>query len=752
MRQLVLALTVLGFTTFGFAKNDCSEKFSKAKPEDESTLVQAAIERAVSKEARLPTPGEVVASLSVTAKDFRSQIGGGSSWPSQLRQYMDDHGLLELSKPLQRLQEKLIKSWVQHLEQSHTPPKLEIIAEAGRVSVDVAKLLLGNEDHTWTLLHAKYERELEGLHTTIAKAYAASSKAHGRTLDQDEFIESYTGTKIDWIFTRKVFVDIHELRSLARQVSPKSFDEVIDLEIFNEVRTKNLLNAIKTKKRLLVTTAVAGAAVDRDFLQAAKTYCDANDAALIVIPANMKTNELDPLLLKETWVHILTNEVEISRFLRLSNIKITAKQFNPLTSLDNIGPRSQSVIVSSPKIHVKVVPTTNNAEHPHFLYSTGAITVPNYSGRLFIQKRTDYIAKNQHRMGALVLERVSASVESSDLSGFHARHIEYIPERRGFYDLDRFFGKEQVSTEAPLAMVLGDVHVAKLDRKAFERVKSEIKRLKPKVIVIHDNFDGDTVNGHTANQLVTRGLQAQTKNTSVAAELSGVIDFQNELLELDPTLELLVVRSNHDLWLDRWIQSGEFMRDPQNQAIGILLAEAMAVRGFSNPLEYAVKHLASDPRGSALIKSKLLDPKRVRFLNLGSSETIGPKGAEVLVGLHGHAGINGAKGISLKSLARIAGRSIKAHTHTVARENEAVNVGTLTMLDLEYNRDGVSNWVQSVAVIGPNGEIQVLAFKDGEFFATDANRKKRDFFDEEYPILVPNQLDLSTGQVDQYGE
>jgi hypothetical protein len=62
------------------------------------------------------------------------------------------------------------------------------------------------------------------------------------------------------------------------------------------------------------------------------------------------------------------------------------------------------------------------------------------------------------------------------------------------------------------------------------------------------------------------------------------------------------------------------------------------------------------------------------------------------------------------------GRGVYGHSHTYARYNGAVNIGTSTFLRANYNAEGFSNWSQSLALVGENGEIQVLEFRNNEWY------------------------------------
>lgn len=572
----------------------------------------------------------------------------------------------------------------------------------------------------------------------ILNAYVAVTKSLGRTAEPRELAEALElkVEELDRLMgPGSLYQDMRALRDAAMKKKPKAFDRVIDTTIFTAERTENLVKAIKDRSRLIVTTAVAGSPVNKDFLASLLRAAKEMDAEILIFPSNMQTSGLDPILLDTPGVHIITNSIQLTPNLALNNIKITAKQINPLMGLNRLGPRGQSQIVGSPKLHSRTVPTIDNEINPHFLMTTGAVTDPIYNGKLYIQERTNAIAAQDHVMGALILEKTQGSIETAlpgdpGLSGFfHFRHVEYVPKMKGFTDINKFYRADGVVNSDILALALPDVHVGVTDPNFVQSLRTIIKTLRPRRIALHDLFNGHSVSHHERSKLINNAMKYKQGTLDLEAELKSVVVFLNSVLSMDPKLELRIVLSNHDLWLNRWLNDGAFMNEPHNRAIGLELAAAM-VRGES-PLEYALN------------KYGLEYPKRVVLLQSGSWKEAG-----VEMGQHGHVGANGAKG-SLNSMAIATDRSVFGHTHTNQRTRHSVNIGTATELRQDYNRDGASSWSHSFAAISSNGEIQVFVLRFGEWWRTSAPDSKH-FFVRDFPVVEPNN-DPSIGQqVDQY--
>jgi UDP-2,3-diacylglucosamine pyrophosphatase LpxH len=475
------------------------------------------------------------------------------------------------------------------------------------------------------------------------------------------------------------------------------------------------------------------------------------DADIFVYPANLVTHGLDPVLLNHPRIHILTHTIEESPFLAQNRIKIVDKQINPLTGLHRIGPRGQSQIVGAPKMHLDTVPTLNNSEHPHQIMSTGSITANHYAGKKYIQGRTDEIAKHDHDFGAIIVEPNlgALSLDPSQKGEFHWRHIEFIPEKKGFMDLDRFYTADSIEDVRPEAFVMGDIHVGDLDPAVAESLLVEIRKKNPKRVVIHDLFNGHSISHHDSQKIVHLAQKAKEGRLDLAHELREVARFLERLILALPDAEIVVVHSNHDFWLHRWLQDGRFTKEPHNTAIGFELGHAYVQylenpRKNPDPLLYGIMKFAESP----LLNANLT------FLSLGEAYSVGPKNRAVELGLHGHVGANGGKG-SIQTYQKGVGRIVYGHTHTEARRSGAVNVGTATRLELPYTIGGLSSWVQSYALVGPNGEIQVLRFNKGFWHLSEDDfggqvMPAEDFYPEGFPKIIPNNRP-TVGDFDQYG-
>jgi hypothetical protein len=589
------------------------------------------------------------------------------------------------------------------------------------------------------------EKKIERLRNDMVKAYTEVAQKNQITPNEDYMLQIAKEHGIqdpERLFGKnKIFENFDELKKLAYSKNTKAFKFVIDGDIFNQAREDRFIKMLRTKRRYVLVTAIAGSPVNADFFQTLLNYCAKNDAEIIVYAANMEVSELPKELIYHPKVHILINSMKLTPWLTANRIKLIAKQINPLMGLERIGNRGESQIVGSPKMHFRTVPTLDNQFHPHQLLTTGAITDPNYAGAKYIQGRTDEIATHDHVMGAVILEKSFPNSQYLKLESpgmFHIRHIEYIPEHKRFMDLDKYYYADRVEKSNIKVLTAGDIHVGVQDEKLFPSVIDLITRLNPEVIDAHDLLNAHSINPHELQKLLTLAQKSEAGKLSLEKEFDRVVHFLNALLARNKKLTIRVIPSNHDLWLpNKYLQSGQFMNEPQNMRFGIELAKAM-IEG-KNPLEYG------------LIARGLEYPERVVFLNVGSSLKTGPVHRQVEHASHGHAGANGGKP-SKTQYRQSYDRVVYGHTHTYERYNGVVNIGTFTELIQNYNKDGVSNWVQGLSLTGEDGQIQVLQFKDGEWCSTIPKSERIDadkFFYPGFPKVVPNAQG-GAGQVDQY--
>lgn len=772
MRNALVILLFLLYSSSTFAagpiivetnpdKNACAEALSFS-PDFVKNISQAALSLTLEL-GRLPKKQEVANRMDVARSAvisyFSAQETTDTGIPSLVRRVARENA--ETMAPLYLI---IRKEALRLLRKNHIPPDISALASALEKKPDELRQLLlilfpAQNDKmliTSLLTHNKKPtaEEFAPVTNRIVNVYSTLAKRLGRIPDHDE-VASELGLEAEDL--ENMFVsgliadssnaqniqDMAALKALAKRRKPAAFKNVIGDELLTPQRQAALVKAIKSRKRLIITTAVSGCPVETKFFSSLLLYAEKMDAEVIVIPSNMITNELDPILITTPRIHILTNTTELTDEFVIHNIKIMAKQRRPLTGLSRLGKREQSMIYGSPQQVMRVTATFDNDDgFAHREMTTGAITKPIYDSQRFISERTDLLAAADHRMGAIVLEKTDGSENSLGLparGNFNSRFIRYIEEIGGFVDTGFLFTSDKVQPIDPEAVVLGDVHVVYDDQRLYKPLVEQIFQLRPRFVVLHDLLNGHSISHHDAQKNVTRAQRLKNGEGSLEEELHRVAAFINALTASDNQIQIVINVSNHDDWLARYLESGRYLTEPHNAAIGAKLAAAF----------FAGK----DPYVEALNWAGIEYPKRVAINR--KSFKVGPRNRLVELGQHGHAGANGAKA-GMKTFAEGADSSVFGHTHTISVDNDHYNIGCFVFRRPDYASSGASNWRNALAMISPLGTVQPLEFNHlaGHWY-NDAGQKVQpssQFFPENYPRLIPNvKSPTGAGQVDQYG-
>jgi predicted phosphodiesterase len=277
----------------------------------------------------------------------------------------------------------------------------------------------------------------------------------------------------------------------------------------------------------------------------------------------------------------------------------------------------------------------------------------------------------------------------------------------------------------------------------LETLTPLIKRLKPETIVLHDAWDGIPVNHHASKKAVEQAMKAESGELDIVKGLSEMANYINALLDIDPSIEIVIDRSNHPDWLAKWVDNTDnSLTTPYNDKVKTELKMAM-LRG-EDPFIYALKNGVN---GSVPVNPNKF--KRVIFPQ--NSFKVGPDHRQVELAEHGDKGANGAKA-SIQAFARGTDRAIYGHTHKNERKNGIVNIGTFTPMLMSYNKGGFSNWSNSLAVVDEHGGIQVLTFNNGEWHTDYKYKPRADFYFPGYPAVKPSfhAPNTDAGQIDQY--
>ncbi len=475
------------------------------------------------------------------------------------------------------------------------------------------------------------------------------------------------------------YSSLSSLDKFARHKFPDKFHDVVFTDTLTAKKIEKLDNVIGACKRFVITTAVVGCSVDDGFYSSLKSYCKKKSAELLILlaadPASMAGWKIDKKLSNE---HIVVKDISLNSNIFISTIKLSAKHIDPITSLGRIGQRNGSFIYASPKQRLKMVPVSNSS-FPHALMTTGAITSPNYDTECYMSERTAYIAENDHIMGAIVVEVVDDQI-------YHFRQIQS-DETGSFIDIGIKYKKDGTTEKcSPEAFILGDWHSGETDPTAHKSWLEVVNELKPKCLILHDSFNGMSINHHEAKNNVLKAIRAQKGQLHLEDELKTLAKDLNEWIELVP--KIVVVKSNHDEFLERYLEEGLYIKDPHNHYISLKLAQAI-LEG-KDPLKFGIEMCG--------LKNKT----KIQWLSRDEDYRI----SKIQCGAHGDDGPNGSFG-SLRGMENAYGSSVTGHTHTPEILRGAWSVGTSSKLRLSYN-SGPSSWLHSSCLVYSNGSRQLI--------------------------------------------
>jgi len=373
----------------------------------------------------------------------------------------------------------------------------------------------------------------------------------------------------------------------------------------------------------------------------------------------------------------------------LGDIKIQPTASSPLSGAEALS-HEASGIVGHTKLQLRSVATPSN-RMAKILTTTGACTVPNYT-----DSRSGSIGAFHHSLAAVLVEL--------DGKKFHLRHVHYDTKTRSCTDLGTRFTTDGVSAAPrPRAVIFGDTHVDAIDpdvEQATFGKKGIVDVLNPEHLIWHDLLDSYSCNPHHLGNPFNAVAKTASGGDNVRAEVERAIAFVDARTPKNSLS--VIVGSNHNDFLRRWVINNDWRRDPVNSEFYLETALAM-VRGtkstgrgteYPDPFTYWF-------RQAQIPSTRVLDQDD-SFILCG-----------VELGMHGDMGPNGARG-SINNLRRIGVKSIIGHSHSPGIDEGAYQVGTSTRLRLEYNR-GPSSWLNCHAVLHADGKRQLIFIVDGKW-------------------------------------
>lgn len=411
-------------------------------------------------------------------------------------------------------------------------------------------------------------------------------------------------------------------------------------------------------------------------------------------------------------------DTEIKKYLReescfLGNDKLAfvAANIRPTVTAPLSGKRAAMIPVTTDIgifPHVKIAAQTlpvAKGRTVREMYTTGTVTLRNY-----IQNDAGQKAESSHCYGGMII--------TLDPNGVHhVRHLQVMADDGVFFDV--IDGKVikvspagvSAAGDVVAALQLGDIHAEKLDQKCAAASWGNgglLDVLRAKRVLIHDAHDFTSRNHHNRNNADFL-YQQYLQNRSV---LDDINDTAKVLLDIqrDGYGHPVIIESNHDLALSRWLTDGDvrIMYDPAN----IQLYHYLNYSKFDYMKECHEQGRENDFSALEFAIMKVSDYGgmiNATWLRVDESYIV----AGIECGTHGHTGANGSRGTP-KQFANQGIPMCTGHTHSPSIIDGVYTAGVCG-LEMGYNI-GASSWSQTHTVIYENGQRQLLHFRNGSFY------------------------------------
>lgn len=483
-----------------------------------------------------------------------------------------------------------------------------------------------------------------------------------------------------------------------RTVAPLGIEQ-LEKEVIDPDLVKQRLKEMKGKKKFVITSAQNATPVHKEFLKSLHTYCDKNDAFLIVIPyryhnpTSVFADSSEDWWYNEVEPYLINTRIELSKNLvLLADIKLQPTAKTPLTGIEGFT-STASCIVGHPKYQLSSV-ATRQGDMAKLMSTTGSVTLKNYTN-----SKAGKVGNHHHVYGAAIVEL------DGDL--FHVRHVSAADDG-SFIDLDKEYTPTGVNKSENIeALVMGDLHHWFLDPSVDASIFGKdgvVNALKPKKLILHDVIDFYSASHHHRLEPFIKYAKHKFGKNNIKQEIEDFCDYLIERIKNKKTLETFIIPSNHDDHMSRYIREVDWRTDPENSEFYLETALHMLRQ---------TKFLTTGsetPKAFKYWLEKYLSDHQVKILDRDESLEI----ANVEHALHGDLGSNGSRG-SVINLTKIGVKATIGHSHTPAVRDGVFCVGHCTG-GMEYAK-GPSSWLTSHCILYSNGKRTLIHSLKGRWRA-----------------------------------
>lgn len=536
-----------------------------------------------------------------------------------------------------------------------------------------------------------------------AKELLAAIKKYGSAGKASVALGMHSSTIANYFKNHKEYTAVY-MKAIERYKLDKQIKE------FKKPLVSGSLNSFDSKRetlkglRFVFTSAQNNTYVNKKFWNALTHFCKDKGAQLHVSRftynktgfQNASKGDDNLWYAKEIIPFISDSSILVSEGLVFSGeLDILPTAGDPLSGFDSYAGYN-SAIIPHVKVAMKSLPRLKN-ELPRFLYTTGTVTQRNY-----IQRKAGQKAEFHHVYGALYVE--------VDKNGFWFVRQLIADSSGAFHDLDKRYTPEGIEQGGVEAVTWGDIHIEKSDPQvaaaSWGSKDSILHTLKPRFQFVHDLTDFSARNHHEIGNPYFLARKHFRKEDLVEEGLIQSYDF---LEYISRKAKVIVVESNHHEAFEKWLRTADGHRDPANAEFWHICNAAIFRSIRQKDPEFDIYEWAIKLKGEL---------KNVKFLKTDESYTIcgvATAANAIECGIHGHLGINGARGKS--SAYRSVGRRVNVgHSHSAGITDGVYTAGVSGKLDMDYNR-GPSSWSHSHIVTYQNGKRAIITIKNGKWKA-----------------------------------
>lgn len=474
------------------------------------------------------------------------------------------------------------------------------------------------------------------------------------------------------------------------------WDILNEPQVFKKNRTLTTKEVSKPRKgrvkRFILSSAQANTDINKPFLDNLEAYAKFLDAEILIsgYTYGVRARTTEVVFHEDIADYITSDQTDIGgKLLFCAEINTNPTATQPLSGLETYT-RGKWGVFPHPRVELKSIATMFN-KPAKIIMTTGTVTLPNYETRKAGMK-----AEFHHVIGAVL-------VEIDGDGDIFARHL-IASEEGDFQDLDTvvvggevFEGHGEVE-----AITWGDIHTEMIDENVLEgcwATGGMIDVLRPKYQFFHDVADFTARNHHNIGDAHHRYKMFKNKSDSVRSAFERMVAFL-EYSRRD-WCDSVVVESNHDLMLRRWLKEADYKNDPINATFFLYCQAAMYEAIDNDDDRFSIFEHVLD----------VLGHPDATFLREYDSFMICEKdGRGIECALHGHRGANGAKG-HINSFAKMGSKANVAHTHSAAIHEGIYQAGTSSKMDLGYNRGGLSSWSHSHIVTYGHGKRVIVTMQ-----------------------------------------